>query len=271
MAPELELPRRRLGRTGIEVGVLGLGTVKFGRDQGVKYPRGFTIPDDRAARALLDLARDLGINLLDTAPAYGLSEARLGDLLRGAREHWVICTKVGEEFEAGVSRHDFSPHHVRASVERSLRRLQTGVLDIVLIHSDGNDELIIEQSGALETLAELKQEGKLRSFGISTKTVAGGLRAAARCDLLMVSWNLADETEIPVIDRCRELGTGVLIKKALASGHALAAGDDPVRAAFARILAHTGVGSLVIGTIDPDHLRANARAARAAALGGSGD
>ena len=87
----------------------------------------------------------------------------------------------------------------------------------------------------------------------------------------MVSWNLADETHIPVIDRCRELGTGVLIKKALASGHALAAGDDPVRAAFARILAHTGVGSLVIGTIDPDHLRANARAARAAALGDSGD
>ena len=76
------MPRRRLGRTGIEVGVLGLGTVKFGRDQGLKYPRGFTIPDDRAVRALLDLARDLGINLLDTAPAYGDSEARLGRLLR---------------------------------------------------------------------------------------------------------------------------------------------------------------------------------------------
>ncbi|TAL06811.1 MAG: aldo/keto reductase [Porticoccaceae bacterium] len=258
------MPRRRLGRAGIEVGVLGLGTVKFGRDQGVKYPRGFTIPDDRAVRALLDLARDLGINLLDTAPAYGDSEERLGRLLRGTRDHWVICTKVGEEFEAGVSRHDFSPGHVRASVERSLRRLQTGVLDIVLIHSDGNDELIIEQSGALETLAELKREGKLRSFGMSTKTVAGGLRAAARCDPLMVSWNLADETEVPVIDRCRELGTGVLIKKALASGHVLAAGDASVRATFARILAHSGVGSLVIGTIDPDHLRANVRAAVAA-------
>lgn len=249
--------------------MLGLGTVKFGRDQGLKYPRGFTIPDDRAVRALLDLARDLGINLLDTAPAYGDSEARLGRLLRGTRDHWVICTKVGEEFEAGVSRHDFSPAHIRASVERSLRRLQTGVLDIVLIHSDGNDELIIEQSGGLETLAELKREGKLRSFGMSTKTVAGGWRAAARCDLLMVSWNLADETEVPVIDRCRELGTGVLIKKALASGHVLAAGDASVRATFARILAHAGVGSLVIGTIDPDHLRANARAAASVLHDGS--
>lgn len=270
MAPELELPRRRLGRTGIEVAVLGLGTVKLGRDQGVKYPQGFAIPDDRTARGLLDLARDLGINLLDTAPAYGASEARLGRLLRGVRDHWVICTKVGEEFEAGVSRHDFSPAHVRASVERSLRRLHTEVLDIVLIHSDGDDAAIIDQSGALETLADLKREGKLRSFGMSTKTVAGGLRAAALCDLLMVSWNLADETEIPVIDRCRELGTGVLIKKALASGHAITLGDDPVRATFARILAHPGVGSLVIGTIDPDHLRANVRAA-GVAPGNSGD
>lgn len=269
MAPELELPRRQLGRTGIAVGVLGLGTVKLGRDQGVKYPQGFTIPDDRAARALLDLARDLGINLLDTAPAYGAGEERLGHLLRGARDHWVICTKVGEEFEAGVSRHDFSPVHVRASVERSLRRLQAEVLDIVLIHSDGNDAAIIDESGALETLAELKHEGKLRSFGMSTKTVAGGLRAAALCDLLMVSWNLADATQLPVIDRCRELGTGVLIKKALASGHAIATGDDPVRATFARILAHAGVASLVIGTIDPDHLRANVRAAATVLRGAS--
>ena len=268
MAPEHPLPRRRLGRTGIDVGVLGLGTVKLGRDQGVKYPQGFVIPDDRAARALLDLARELGINLVDTAPAYGASEARLGHLLRGAREHWVICTKVGEEFEAGISRHDFSPAHVRASVERSLRRLQTELLDIVLIHSDGNDVAIIEQYGALETLAELKREGKLRSFGMSTKTVAGGLRAAPLCDLLMVSWNLADATEIPVIDRCRELDTGVLIKKALASGHAIAAGDDPMRASFAPILAHAGVASLVVGTIDPDHLRANVRAAVSALRGG---
>jgi aryl-alcohol dehydrogenase-like predicted oxidoreductase len=270
LAPEHPLPRRQLGRTGIEVGVLGLGTVKLGRDQGVKYPRGFTIPDARAARVLLDLARDLGINLVDTAPAYSESEARLGHLLRGTRDQWVICTKVGEEFEAGVSRHDFSPAHVRASVERSLRRLQTEVLDIVLIHSDGNDMAIIDSSGALETLAELKREGKVRSFGMSTKTVAGGLRAAALCDVLMVTWNLAHAADIPVIDRCRELGTGVLIKKALASGHAIAAGGDPLRAIFEHILAYPGVGSLVIGTIDPDHLRANVRAA-GAALGNSVD
>ncbi len=94
---------RPLGDTGLAVSPLGLGTVKFGRDQGVKYPSGFTIPDDREAADLLALARDLGINLIDTAPAYGRSEERLGPLLRGQREHWVIVSKVGEEFVDGQS------------------------------------------------------------------------------------------------------------------------------------------------------------------------
>ena len=260
------LPRRRLGRTGIEVGVLGLGTVKLGRNQGVKYPQNFAIPDDAAVRKLLAVAADLGINLIDTAPAYGSSEARLGQLLPGPRERWVLCTKVGEDFAAGVSHHDFSPAAVRESVERSLCRLRADWLDLVLIHSDGNDLDIIERSGALEALAELKRAGQLRAFGMSTKTLAGGLRAAELCDVLMVTWNLADESQVPVIDRCHQLGTGVLIKKALASGHA-ATGGDPVRAAFAQLLGHPGVASLVVGTIDPAHLRANVTAPRSALSG----
>ena len=64
---------RPLGNTGLTVSALGLGTVKIGRDKGVKYPNGFTIPDDKAVSDLLAQARDLGINLIDTAPAYGSS------------------------------------------------------------------------------------------------------------------------------------------------------------------------------------------------------
>lgn len=88
---------------------------------------------------LLKLTRDLGINLIDTAPAYGRSEERLGPLLRGQRQEWVIVSKVGEEFADGVSRHDFSAAHTRLSVERSLQRLETDFIDLVLVHSDGND------------------------------------------------------------------------------------------------------------------------------------
>ena len=127
---------RPLGSTGLTVSPLGLGTVKLGRDQGVKYPNGFSIPDDAAARALLHQARELGINLLDTAPAYGISEERLGPLLRGQRQDWVIVSKVGEEFVNGASLFDFSPAHTRLSVERSLKRLETEHIELVLVHSD---------------------------------------------------------------------------------------------------------------------------------------
>ena len=152
---------RELGDTGLTVSALGLGTVKIGRDQGVKYPTPFSIPDDDAVRDLLARARELGINLIDTAPAYGRSEERLGQLLRD-RQDWVIVSKVGEEFSDGDSHFDFSPAHTRASVERSLRRLNTDYLDCVLIHSDGND-LDVLRSGALETLEEMKQAGLIRA------------------------------------------------------------------------------------------------------------
>jgi aryl-alcohol dehydrogenase-like predicted oxidoreductase len=73
--------RKHIANTGVTVSPLGLGTVKLGRDKAVKYPEGFKIPDDKQALDLLALAWDLGINLIDTAPAYGNSEERLGKLL----------------------------------------------------------------------------------------------------------------------------------------------------------------------------------------------
>lgn len=258
---------RPLGDTGLIVSPLGLGTVKLGRDQGVKYPNGFTIPDDAAARALLDQARALGINLIDTAPAYGVSEQRLGPLLRGQREDWVIVSKVGEEFDDGQSRFDFSPQHTRLSVERSLRRLETDRIDLVLVHSDGNDVAILRDSGVYETLAELRREGKIRAFGLSGKTVEGGLLALTDGDCAMVTYNLAEQAERPVLDHAAAHGKGILIKKALASGHAVLAGEDPVRASFELVFGHPGVTAAIVGTINPQHLAANAATAAAVIRG----
>ncbi len=258
---------RPLGNTGLIVSPLGLGTVKLGRDQGVKYPNGFTIPDDAAARALLDQARALGINLIDTAPAYGVSEQRLGPLLRGQRENWVIVSKVGEEFDNGQSRFDFSPAHTRLSVERSLQRLETDRIDLVLVHSDGNDVAILRDSGVYETLAELKREGKLRAFGLSGKTVEGGLLALERGDCAMVTYNLAERGEQAVLDHAATHGKGILIKKALASRHAVLAGEDPVRASFELVFGHPGVTAAIVGTINPQHLAANAATAAAVIRG----
>ena len=255
---------RPLGSTGLSVSPLGLGTVKLGRDQGVKYPNGFTIPDDREAQMLLTLARDLGINLIDTAPAYGTSEERLGPLLRGQRHEWVIVSKVGEEFEGGQSRHDFSAEHTRLSVERSLKRLETDFIDLVLVHSDGNDLAVLNDSGVYQALAELKQQGKIRGYGFSGKTVEGGLLALREGDCAMVTYNLNEQSEKPVLDYAASHGKAILVKKALASGHVcLSPGVDPVQASFELLFAHPGVASAIVGTINPLHLAHNVATAAA--------
>lgn len=253
--------RRSLGRTGIQVGPLGLGTVKLGRDRGVKYPRRFRIPDDREAANLLARARDLGINLLDTAPAYGESEARLGRLLTGWRDAWVLCSKVGEEFADGVSSFDFSAAHARASVERSLRRLRTDRLDLVLVHSDGRDREILADQDLFAELLRMKREGLVRAVGMSTKTPEGGLAALAVCDVVMVTYNLDHTVDAPVLAKAADEGVAVLVKKPLGSGRL-----EGVHRAIAFVFGHPGVSAAVVGTIDPDHL-AEDQAAVEAVLG----
>ena len=256
------LPRRPLGDTGIEVSCLGLGTVKIGRNEGVKYPERFTIPDDAAVQNLLHQAQALGINFIDTAPAYGNCEERLGKLIQ-RRHEWVICTKTGEEFSGGKSLFDFSARHTRRSIERSLQRLHTDYLDLVLVHSDGNDKYIIEQTDCFDTLSRLREQGLIRAFGLSGKTVDGGLLAAQLCDVVMVNYNPAHTVEARVIDRANELHKGVLIKKAFDSGHAIAGqadADDTITQNMRFIFSRPGVSSIITGTINPLHLHQNVTA-----------
>lgn len=260
---------RSLGGTDLRVSPLGLGTVKFGRNQGVKYPHSFELPTDRAIVDLLETAWDLGINLLDTAPAYGVSEERLGRLLPQCRREWVIVTKVGETFSEGLSCFDFSAAATRASVERSLRRLGVEALDAVLIHSNGDDLAVLSDTEALSTLRDLQQAGWIRAVGMSTKTVAGGLRAVECCDVAMVTYNLRERADLPVIHAAQAANKGILLKKALHSGHLDAvAHANPVLASLQLIYAESGVSSVIVGTLNPAHLRANAAAAECALYGG---
>jgi aryl-alcohol dehydrogenase-like predicted oxidoreductase len=246
---------RPLGSTGMQVSPLGLGTVKFGRNQQVKYPRPFDLPSDREIVDLLALARELGINLLDTAPAYGSSQQRLGRLLGAGRGDWTIVSKVGEIFEHGESRFDFGHAHTIASVEDSLRALRTDYLDCVLIHSDGDDLRIFDEAGAVDALHELKRRGLIRAHGMSSKTVDGGLRTVAELDVVMATCNLGYNDELPVLEAAAQQSKGVLIKKGLMSGHIQ--GNDGVERAFAHVFAQPGVSSMIVGTINPDHLRSN--------------
>lgn len=266
------LPLRRLGSTDLLVSPIGLGTVKFGRNQCVKYPEAFSLPDDASLKHLLHEARDLGINLVDTAPAYGTSEERLGKLLKGQRQDWVISTKAGEAFTPqfgvdGLSQFDFSPAAIKLSVETSLRRLHTDYLDVVLIHSNGDDEKIIEQDGALETLATLKQAGWIRAFGMSTKTHTGLKSCLKRADLVMTTFDPQNTDDLSCVTASGAAGMGLLIKKVFNSGHLLQNQPESTKIAiieqtFAGIFDQPAVGSAIIGTLNPLHLRLNIDCAR---------
>ena len=246
------LPRRALGTTGIEVSLIGLGTVKIGRNTGLDMAP-FNLPSLPQARRLIDRALDLGVNLLDTAAAYGESETRLGELLKGNRQRWVLCTKAGEIHEDGKSRYDFSGQAIRRSVETSLRRLRTDYLDVVLVHSDGRDMAILADSEALDTLNALKRAGTIRAVGFSHKTVAGGRAAFAQCDVIMTALSYDDRSQRDVVREAGDGGCGVLIKKPLDGGEA---GPATLR----YVAAQPGVSSIVVGTTNLAHLDADVAA-----------
>lgn len=251
--------RRRLGRTSFDVCPVAFGAFKLGRNEGIKYPRAYPLPDEDAAARMLDGVLDLGINLIDTAPAYGLSEARIGGALAGRRREFVLSTKVGETFAEGRSTFDYSSAGMRRSVQRSLDALRTDCVDILLIHSNGEDLAILERTDAVATMLDLRDAGLTRAVGFSGKTVDGALEALAWADVLMVEYNARDTSHAGVIAAAREAGVGVLVKKGLASGHLAPEEAIPF------VLANPGVGALVVGGADLAHVRENLAIAQRAA------
>lgn len=246
---------------------LGLGTVALGRSAGLKYARPVRVPSDDEAAALLRAAQEEGVTLIDTAPAYGFAEERLGVLLPriAPRSAWIISTKAGEEFDSasGASRYDFAPAALRASVERSLRRLATDRLDVVLLHfsSAVDDAAVLKCGDAMAELRALKKEGKAGRVGASIGTLAGAEAAIASgsCDVLMMTLNLGERAFEPWIARAASGGIEVFIKKPLASGHADAASS------LRMVLGTPGVAAAIVGTTSVVHLRQAAAQVRSCA------
>ncbi|HEX6984453.1 MAG TPA: aldo/keto reductase [Planctomycetaceae bacterium] len=256
---------RPLGRTGFAVSPLGFGAFKIGRNRNVKYPSGYDLPDDRAVDRLLNGVLDAGINLIDTAPAYGLSEERIGKAIAHRRDEYVLCTKVGETFTVdadgrAVSTYDFREASIRASVERSLKRLRTDVLDVLLLHSDGRDLFILRETDAVPALLRLKEEGLVRCVGLSGKTPAGHSAALDWADVIMAEYHAGNRGEEVVLAEAAAAGVGVLVKKGLAAGH-LEPGPG-----IRFVLSNPDVSSLVIGGLNLDHIRENITHARTVTL-----
>jgi aryl-alcohol dehydrogenase-like predicted oxidoreductase len=251
---------RPLGRTGLRVSHIGWGTVKIGRNTSVKFPGAFSLPSSDETVELVHRLLDLGITLIDTAPAYGVAEERLGRALVGRRDEVVLCTKIGETFEHGLSHHDFSPAAIRASLEQSLTRLQTDHVDVLLVHA-GDDDLAIQCSGELAgTLAELRREGKTRSIGFSGKTVPAAEAALGWADVVMCPYAMNNREHEQVIEAAASAGVGVLLKKVLGSGHL------PAEAALQFVLQESpvadSVASVVIGSLSSDRMQSNVEQAR---------
>lgn len=245
---------RRLGATELSLSPIGFGAFKIGRNQGTKYDSGYDVPGDDEVARLIGGLLDLGITYFDTAPAYGTSEERLGQALPSRREGIVLSTKVGEIFENGVSRHDFSPAAIAASLERSRSRLRAERLDLVFVHSDGADEAVLAAGPALDSLRSAQERGIVGRIGFSGKTVEGFRAALAlRYDALMVEYHPHDARMKPILDEAFRQGVGVVVKKPLASGRVRPEQAIPFG------LAAPAVASLAIGGLRlerfADHVR----------------
>ncbi|MGH1376536.1 MAG: aldo/keto reductase [Alphaproteobacteria bacterium] len=255
------MEKTAIASTDLNISKLGLGTVKFGRNQGIKYPQGFELPTDNALVDLLSLAKSFGINTLDTAPSYGSSEKRLGQLLKNQRNDWVIVGKAGEEFEDGESTYIFTPDHFEMSLERSLKRLNTNYIDALLIHSDGSDMDILQNDSLIRKMHDFKDQGLVKAIGASTKTAQGGIKTLELMDIVMAMYTQEYTDEKPVLDYAQQNNKTVILKKVLSSGH-----NTNVNDAFKFAFGHAGINSAIVGTINPQHLKQNVQALKNALL-----
>jgi aryl-alcohol dehydrogenase-like predicted oxidoreductase len=214
---------RFLGRTGLRVSVLSLGTMTFGgRD---RYSHMGTLGVEQASE-MVSRCLDAGVNLFDTADVYsfGLSEEILGEAIGKRRDDVLIATKLSARFADGPNDLGQSRHHIMRSCEASLRRLGTDWIDLYQVH--GIDELTpFEES--LRALDDLVRQGKIRYIGCSNFSawhLMKGLAVADHHDLtryasLQAYYNLvARELEHELLPLCRDQGVGVLVWSPLAQG-----------------------------------------------------
>jgi len=201
-----------LGRSGLTVSAVGLGCNNFGRRL-----------DRAGARAVIDAALDAGITHLDTADIYGgdgASERMIGELLDGRRDRVVLATKFGMRMGGDTGEPRGSRAYLRRAIDGSLHRLRTDRVDLYYYHEPDGVTPLSETLGAL---AELADEGKIRSFGVSN-VEAAQLREAAqpgddRLAAVQNEYNLLDrEAEDEVLPPARELGIGFVPYFPLASG-----------------------------------------------------
>jgi aryl-alcohol dehydrogenase-like predicted oxidoreductase len=208
---------RRLGKTELIVSVVGIGTWQFGGEWGKQFSQ------DEAHR-MFDRARELGVNLIDTAECYGdhASERLVGAAIRRDRGRWIVATKFGHHFHGFMDRTTvYDPDDVRKQLEASLAALQTDYIDLYQFHSGNND--MFQTPGLWEMLREQVRSGKVRHLGISvspnTNLFQVDRATEVGAEAVQVVYNRLDRNpEQGLLQSCQRQDLGVLARVPLASG-----------------------------------------------------
>ncbi|MCB0183710.1 MAG: aldo/keto reductase [Caldilineaceae bacterium] len=208
------MQHKPFGKTGWSVSTVGLGTWNIGNQWGEI--------DDVTAYATIHAAIDSGMNLIDTADAYGipfgLSEQRLGRALAGLRHRLYLVSKVGNwGRRSGHALAYTSPEHVRLCIHASLGRLRTDYLDVSLCHEANLGDPAIY----LEGFEQLVAEGSIRAYGISTNSldVLKRFNVNGTCSVVQVDYSLLNrQPEAAFLPYCQEHNIGVMVRGPLAKG-----------------------------------------------------
>lgn len=234
------MSHRRLGRTGMPMGPLALGTMMFGA---------FGEPDHDICTQIIHRALDAGITLIDTADSYsqGESEEIIGKALKGRRDDVIVATKVSTQMGAGryqgpsPLKRGGSRRWIMQEVEASLRRLQTDHIDLYQLHREDHETNIDE---TLSALTDLQRQGKIRAFGSSTFPAHRIVQAQwvsekhglGRFVTEQPTYSLLNRSiEVDVLPVTQEFDMGVLVWSPLSAGWLTGryrkGGDSPLRSA----------------------------------------
>ena len=249
------MEKRVVGKSGIEISVMGIGGWSYG---GGDY-WGPQAQED--VDAVAHAALDHGINFFDTAEGYneGRSEEAVGRALKGRRDEAVVATKI--------SPNNTEPTVLREHCEDSLRRLQTDYIDIYIVHWPITEHSVED---AFATLTALKEEGKIRSIGVSnfgTEQLSEALATGVQLDVNQLCYNLLSRAiELEILPLCQNHGMGVLGYMPLLQGlltgmYKTAEGVPMSRVAIAWTIAKPGIACELVGTRNVSELEENLRVA----------
>ncbi len=281
-----QIPRRVLGAGGPEVTALAYGAMEL---RGEPKGRHLTEPEvERILHAVLDC----GINLIDTSVDYGLSEERIGRHLSKRRDEFLLASKcgcvVGAEEDPpatrGVGPHDYRRENLIAGVEQSLRRLRTDHLDLLQVHLSPSVD-VIRAEGVVETLEELRHEGKVRLIGMSgTQPHLREQIQLGVFEVFQIPYSLIQPQHAPEMSLAAEAGAGVIVRGGAARGvpsgaqrsternpdladvwraaglDELIEGRSTMEFTLRFTMAHPAMTTNIVGTTNPDHLVDNVAA-----------